>query len=303
MALQKWHLETDVVVVGFGGAGAAAAITAHDSGADVLVLEKMPVGGGNTATAGGHFLCPDSAGDFESYYGELSQGHRIGADVVHAVAEKMAENAAWFEKVGDPDVEVVRVAVPGHGRMSEFPTFPGAENVHCCTLKFKGERGRGEELFGVLEKAVRERGIEVLFESAVTGLVTGSNGEIIGVEALPDNTTVSIKTRRAVILACGGFENDREMVANFLGYNWMKLRYSGTPENTGDGIRMAQRAGAALWHMNNASGPFLGFVPPGYITAIHGHPLAGWGFICMKAHVLRHPATPCRSAFRIYSRI
>lgn len=54
----KWDEETDVVVVGYGGAGAAAAIEATDNGAKVLILEKMPFGGGNTAISGAESLSP-----------------------------------------------------------------------------------------------------------------------------------------------------------------------------------------------------------------------------------------------------
>ena len=53
----KWNEETEVLIIGFGGAGAVAAITAHDSGANVLVVEKMEHGGGNTNLSLGGFLC------------------------------------------------------------------------------------------------------------------------------------------------------------------------------------------------------------------------------------------------------
>jgi ribulose 1,5-bisphosphate synthetase/thiazole synthase len=52
------EMETDVVVVGYGGAGAAAAITAHDNGARVIILEKMPIGGGSTSVIAGAMLIP-----------------------------------------------------------------------------------------------------------------------------------------------------------------------------------------------------------------------------------------------------
>ncbi len=55
----KWDKTTDVLVLGFGGAGAAAAIEAKKKGADVLILEKMPQPGGNTAVSAGGFMCPD----------------------------------------------------------------------------------------------------------------------------------------------------------------------------------------------------------------------------------------------------
>lgn len=61
----KWHLDVDVVVLGYGGAGAVAAITANDAGAKVLILEKQPAEKHltNTGMSGGIILSPDSAND------------------------------------------------------------------------------------------------------------------------------------------------------------------------------------------------------------------------------------------------
>ncbi|MDD4455780.1 MAG: FAD-binding protein, partial [Candidatus Methanomethylophilaceae archaeon] len=55
---KKWTRETDVLVIGYGGAGACAAIEAHDAGSKVLILEKMAQTGGNTGVSGGGFLSP-----------------------------------------------------------------------------------------------------------------------------------------------------------------------------------------------------------------------------------------------------
>ena len=66
-------IETDVAIIGYGGAGATAAITAHDNGADVIILEKMPVGGGSTFLASGGILIP-TAMDFAKYLKEICAG-------------------------------------------------------------------------------------------------------------------------------------------------------------------------------------------------------------------------------------
>jgi succinate dehydrogenase/fumarate reductase flavoprotein subunit len=64
-----WHLEADVVVVGFGAAGVSTAVTAHELGAEVVVLEKAPEGqeGGNTRVAGQGYLNTSSAEDAIAY--------------------------------------------------------------------------------------------------------------------------------------------------------------------------------------------------------------------------------------------
>ena len=56
--LEKWDMEYDVVVVGWGMVGTVAAVTAYDDGAEVLIVEKMPDGGGNTRVCGGNIIIP-----------------------------------------------------------------------------------------------------------------------------------------------------------------------------------------------------------------------------------------------------
>jgi|ETNmetMinimDraft_2_1059921.scaffolds.fasta_scaffold325480_1 succinate dehydrogenase/fumarate reductase flavoprotein subunit len=71
---KKWGFETDVVVMGYGEAGICAAITVHDAGAKVLILEKAPVSGGNTTTAAGVIRIPTNVPDAIEYYKALTQG-------------------------------------------------------------------------------------------------------------------------------------------------------------------------------------------------------------------------------------
>ena len=68
---EKWDMEYDVVVVGWGSAGTAAAVTAHDQGAKVLILEKMANGGGNTCVCGGNIIIPKGK-EFIEYLDTLS---------------------------------------------------------------------------------------------------------------------------------------------------------------------------------------------------------------------------------------
>ena len=68
---KKWDQNVDVICVGYGGAGASAAITAHDGGAKVLIIEKMSHGGGNTLVSAGGFLCPTDADEAYTYLSGL----------------------------------------------------------------------------------------------------------------------------------------------------------------------------------------------------------------------------------------
>ena len=80
-------------------------------------------------------------------------------------------------------------------------------------------------------------------------LVTNEKGEVVGIVAERDGEIISIKAKRAVVLTCGGFASNEAMKELYLPF---KPFFSfGNPGNTGDGIEMAQKVGAALWHMTS----------------------------------------------------
>lgn len=106
----KWDLETDLVVVGFGGAGGSAAIEAHDAGAKVIILEKMPTPGGSTTLCAGVYYgagtslqkaegITDSAEDMFKYVVAMGEG-RADPALVKVWADKTAETFEWIKGLG-----------------------------------------------------------------------------------------------------------------------------------------------------------------------------------------------------------
>src|SRR6202047_3934152 len=93
----EWDLEADVVVVGFGAAGVATAVTAHDLGAEVVILEKAPEGeeGGNTRVAGQGYLNTSSVTKAVAYLTALCGPYRVPEPMVKVWAEEMCRNNAW----------------------------------------------------------------------------------------------------------------------------------------------------------------------------------------------------------------
>ena len=83
-------------------------------------------------------------------------------------------------------------------------------------------------------------------------LITNSNGEVIGLVAEHEGKALRIKAKKGVILACGGYENDDAMKLQYFQAQPVYPVYLG---NTGDGVKMAQKAGAGLWHMNASCTP------------------------------------------------
>ena len=218
---------TDVLILGFGVAGASAAITAHDAGARVTVLEKMPYGGGNCLNSGGFLV--DVAGPHAVDHLDALCFGKTPRDVLEAFADGLHEIPAWLESLGGA---VRTVDFP-----KSWPNFPGEVTYR----QFVGDPP-GPALFDLLRENVERRGIEVRYESTVDEL------------PLEDGP---------VILASGGFEYDAQLRDTYLP---LPLTAVGHPGNTGDTIRLAQRAGAALWHMSAFFGWFA-FEHPDHVAA------------------------------------
>lgn len=153
----------------------------------------------------------------------------------------------------------------------EFPQLPGAD---CAHKLHNGDILGYSNTWKFFESAVKRRPIEILYESPALELIQdGITREILGIRAEQRGKSIHVKARRAAVLTCGGFENNQEMIRNYLpglpyGYT------SGTPHNDGDGISMAQMVGADLWHMNKLRRSFDGAEVPEYktpfsMTALH----------------------------------
>jgi succinate dehydrogenase/fumarate reductase flavoprotein subunit len=252
----KWDVEADVVVVGFGAAGVAAAVTAHELGAKVVILEKAPEGqeGGNTRVAGQGYLNTSSVNKAVDYLTALCGPYTVPAAMMNVWAEEMGKNNEWLAGLGGDPQEHQHQPVG-----IEFPDLPGADCVH----KFHDGPTYGYSYtWKRFESLVKQRPIAILYETPACELIQRDNTkEILGVRAQRAGQSIYVKARKAVVLTCGGFENNQEMIRNYLpGVPYCYT--SGTPYNEGDGITMAMSVGADLWHMNNYAGPSMALKVP-----------------------------------------
>jgi succinate dehydrogenase/fumarate reductase flavoprotein subunit len=252
----NWDIEADVVVVGFGAAGMAAAVTAHDLGAKVVILEKAPQGeeGGNTRVAGQGYLNTSSVEQAIAYLTALCGPYTVPEAMVRVWSEEMCQNNAWLQGLGGDPQEHQHPPVG-----IEFPDLPGAECVH----KFHDGPTYGYSYtWKLFERLVRQRPIPILYETPGRELIQhDTTREILGVRAQRGNQSIAVKARKAVVLTCGGFENNQQMIRDYLpGIPYCYT--SGSPYNEGDGITMAMSVGADLWHMNNYAGPSMALKVP-----------------------------------------
>ncbi len=188
----------DVVVVGMGAAGCAAALAAHDAGARVVVLEKTGPGeaGGNTRVSGGGWFHHDDPERAAVYLRALCGDDRpLPEPVVRAWSHGTREVSAWVESLG------VEVGPHGHFNAAgaEYPELPGSDcygGLRCV----EGTLGQGR-LFAVLEKALHDRGIDVRYETPVARLTTDAlTGSVTGVVTAGGER---IDAGRGVVLATG----------------------------------------------------------------------------------------------------
>ncbi len=264
----QYDIEADVVVVGYGAAGSTAAITAHDDGADVIILEKMSEGGGNSKVFAGNVIIPEGM-EFADYLDIITAG-TTEREIIDTFVERQMKIEDWVKQMGGEleSYHPLMVTYPYPGHAVNYPTIPGANTVrHKHT--FKGPQRAPDEKntaakrwWDFFSSNVERRGIKVMLNTPAKELIKNNEGEIVGVIAESEGKDFSIKARKAVIMTCGGFENDEDMKMNYLP---IKLRgafkFWGTPANTGDGIRMTQKIGAALWHMSTVACRFAFYTP------------------------------------------
>lgn len=271
----------DVLVVGFGFAGAASAIAAHDAGARVLLIEKMPDPGGISICAGGGVRSITDLPRGREYL-RYSAGPDVPDAVLDAIASGMTGLEGYFRELAKVNgAEIVlrdrggNYPFPGHDALGivEVASIPGFD----ARKEYPHARGRllGPNVFKLVHDNVRERGIELRLNTAAERLVTDARGEVIGAIVRRGENVSRIATRRGVILATGGFEADPEFQRKY--WQIRPVLPVATRGNTGDGIRMAQAVGADLWHMWNFHGSY-GFrhPDPAYPYALRVKRLPDW---------------------------
>ncbi|MFF0495875.1 FAD-dependent oxidoreductase [Nocardia aobensis] len=265
--ITRYDLDTDVLVVGYGCAGAAAAFEAARTGARVLVLDRAGGPGGSSAMSGGEIYLgggtpiqtacgfDDTPADMAAYLtaalGPGADSAKITDYCEHSVAHfhwlvdrgvpfkpSLWDSPAWVPPTDDglmwlgenswPFTEIARPAPRGHRPTAN--DFGGRLLMQCLT------------------DATESAGVTTLFDTAATALILAGDGAVTGVVARQYGRELTIRVRRGCVLTTGGFVDNDEMLAAhaplLLGHTKVS---AGTDD--GSGIRMAQAAGAAVRHM------------------------------------------------------
>lgn len=275
-----WADEADVVIVGFGMAGACAAIAAREAGGEVIVLERTSGCTGTTAAAAGHFYLgggtavqtacgfADSVAAMEAYLNAVTPNPV--PDKVRLYAEGSVAHFDWLEAQGVPFdrsyYPYKNVVQPGRdcliwtGNEKVWPYRDQATPApRGHKVAFDGEEGGGALALKILSEKAMALGARPLFDSAVDALVREGD-RIVGVRARRFGETIHVRARGGVILAAGGFGQNAAMVAEYVPV-LAKAYVQGSPHDDGTAIRLGLAAGGEALHMDE---PFLTspFYPP-----------------------------------------
>ncbi|MBL4919237.1 FAD-dependent tricarballylate dehydrogenase TcuA [Szabonella alba] len=250
--------ETDVVVVGAGNAALCAALSAAETGARVLVLERAPepeAGGNSRFTAGAIKCVYDGVDDLRRLMPDLSESEIAMTDFgEHPESRFYDDMGRQTQYRADPDLTEVLVTQSRDTMLwmrdkgvRFLPMYGRQAFKHEGRFRFWGgltveAHGGGPGLVAALVKAVTAVGVPILYDTRATDLLAGDDG-VRGVRVRHKGRTHEIRAR-SVVLASGGFEANAEWRTKYLGPDWELAKVRGTRFNTGDGHRMAMDIGA-----------------------------------------------------------
>jgi fumarate reductase flavoprotein subunit len=237
-----------IVIVGAGAAGLCAALSAHEAGADVIVLERDAVPRGSTALSAG--LIPAAGTRFQKALGIVDSPALFAADISRkAHGEADATIVDMVAREAGPTVEWLadRHGLP-FSLVHDF-NYPG----HCARRMHGLPSRSGVELIDRLRQVVEEAAIPIVVDATVSALHADSQKILHGVALTrPDGTRDSIGCR-ALVLACNGYGGAADLVARYIP-EMRDASYFGHPGNRGDAVLWGEALGARLLYMSGYQG-------------------------------------------------
>jgi len=285
-----WSDEVDVVVVGFGIAGACAALEAARAGARVILLERAAEYGGTSAMAGGHFYLgggtavqqavgiEDSAEEMRKYLMSVTRETDDETTAkIAAFASDSVEHFDWIEALGMqferslyPHKAVIQPGTEGLMFTGNEKVWPFRDQARPAPRGHKvpkpGDTGGAKIVLDALAERIGETAADVRYETGAATLVTDGDA-VVGVGWRKYDERGFIRAR-AVVIAAGGYVGNDKMVAEYTPVLGSKLFPLASTYDDGLGIRLGASVGADLRMMDQAfiTAPF--YPPSKLITGI-----------------------------------
>ena len=267
-------IDTDVVVVGMGLAGATAAVSAVDEGVKVVAIEKAGAAGGSSKYSGGFITAVGTkqaqeegvtitADDYFASYNaqeDLSEKKdETDRDAMKAMIERSASDIEFLDNHNDP------ITGPdGFGSDFKVWHYPADR-----TSAFDGEAAGADHIVQLMEWLNKQDNFSIYYNTPATKILTDANGKVSGVECTRNDGSTLTVNAKSVVLATGGYAASKEMMERFcpdFPQEWVLPYTTSSMYNTGDGITMAEALNADIyedgWWMDLAIGVDVG----GYST-------------------------------------
>ena len=286
--VSQWDIETDVAIIGYGGAGSCAAIEAADAGAKVDIFEVASAAGGSTAMSGGELYLGGSGGtalqkklgfedSTENFYNYLMMQNSPQADEakIRDFAENAAEHFDWMVDVGVPFKESYlpgRVLEPmtddglcWSGNERAWPEIESCTPVPRAHAAQMEGMGAGSLMMECLEKAVGERDVSIHMEARALTLIVDEDSSVVGVVVRIDRKECNVKASGGVLLCAGGFVMNEKMMKQYAPRFERCNAPCGCAGDDGSGIQMGMAVGGVAINMHEGFGSFP-FYPPASLT-------------------------------------
>ena len=235
----------DVVVIGAGGAGFSAAITAKNAGANVVLLEKMPAVGGNSLISGAEM-------NVAKNWVQPKLGINDDSPELHA-------QDTFKGGDGKGDMKVINVMTHEALDAARWCRDYLGVRFEDDNLFFFGGHSRkralipvghtGTEFIAKFQAKADELGIPVITNMKAEELIKNKDGRVVGVKATMDGSEYTFNAKGGVVLATGGFGANPEMVKKYNPKIDERFKTTDAPGSTGEALYMAERAGAELVNM------------------------------------------------------
>ena len=235
----------DVVVIGAGGAGFSAAITARNAGANVVLLEKMPAVGGNSLISGAEMNAAKN-------WVQPKLGINDDSPELHA-------EDTFKGGDGKGDMKVINVMTHQALDAAKWCRDYLGVRFEDDNLFFFGGHSRkralipvghtGTEFIAKFQAKADELGIPVITNMKAEELIKDKDGRVVGVKATMDGSEYTFNAKGGVVLATGGFGANPEMVKKYNPKIDERFKTTDAPGTTGEALYMAERAGAQLVNM------------------------------------------------------
>ena len=287
--VERWDRETDIAIVGFGGAGGCAAIEAADAGSEVIIFELASASGGSTAMSSAEIYMGGNGGtrvqqacgfadtteDMFAYM-MMCAGPQADEEKIRNYCENSVAHFQWLLDLGVPfkdsfheERAIMCLTDDGLLFTGSEKAYPFAQQAQACprghNLYIEGDNGGPLFMKIVTENVEQRDAISVEYDTRALTLIVDDDDAVLGLVVRQHQQELNVRARQGVILCAGGFVMNEDMVRKYAPMLTAGTEPIGNPGDTGTGIQMGMAVGGAAINMHEGF-ISLPYYPPASMT-------------------------------------